>query len=111
MEDLLRDLSANKKLGEAERMSLAQLCLVILADLVESGAADHSFLLQLLKDKYGAILSLAQNTKHYLRLLGTCREDLHDFPLVRGRFYNFAEDEDDQLQDQDSSKSNILWAF
>ena len=68
-------------------------------------------MLQLLSEKYSGIMSMVSNSKQYLRLLGACREDLHDFPLVRGRFYNFAEEDDDQLQDKDSSKSNILWAF
>ena len=40
------------------------------------------------------------------RLMGTIREDLKDFPLIRGHFYNFEEE-----PDPETSQANILWCF
>ena len=77
MENLLKDLCTNKTLSDAERFSLVSMCLIILSDLVESGAADHSVLLQLLQEKYSGLIDKVSSSKlaqkSYLKLLGTSR--------------------------------------
>ena len=84
-----------------QKDSVISLCLLILADLVEAGVADWQILVKLLKS-----CTSDRPTKYFLKLLGTCREDLAEFPLVRGRYYNFSD-----LEEQPQSIKNIYWAF
>jgi hypothetical protein len=83
----------------SQNNDLKGVCLLILADLVEADTVDLEIILRMIDAKHPYL----QNDT---RLMGTIREDLKDFPLIRGHFYNFEEE-----PDPESSQANILWCF
>jgi len=111
IEKLLEHL--NDKAGEQRGLdafhgSICNLCYLFAANMVDSGNAEFQVMNALLRQNYPHLMKYhSQDQREYLKLLGTSRELLQDFGLVKGRYYQFDLDEG-KMADVDKE---ALWQF
>ena len=87
---------------------IVAICLAVLSDLIKHGILSHMLISKILNKKYSTILSNLLADDRIDQVLKTisivfmanCRYELEDFDLHKGRYFNFYEEElDDVAED------------